>query len=111
MQAKISKREISDKDLKCIFHAVDTDQSGEVDLKEFSVWVNREMGEVKRPSSPQNEERLLQDMQARSPGIITACTTRVGRFLTRVCRRLGVSSPLMVFVTLSNAAPHGCRAG
>ena len=42
-QAKISKRELSDAQLECVFHAVDVNRSGAVDLEEFRNWINREL--------------------------------------------------------------------
>lgn len=35
MHAKISTKQLTEQDLKCVFHAVDTDHSGEIDFKEF----------------------------------------------------------------------------
>jgi len=61
-QAKISKKMLSDDQLKCVFHAVDTDQSGEVDLEEFTTWVNREM---EAAQDPDKEKALREKMRVR----------------------------------------------
>eukprot|EP00750_Incisomonas_marina_P020893 INCI4109.2.p1 GENE.INCI4109.2~~INCI4109.2.p1 ORF type:complete len:459 (+),score=117.26 INCI4109.2:160-1536(+) len=60
-QAKISKAQLSDEQLQCVFHAVDTDQSGSVDIEEFTAWVNREM---EAASSPEKEKALREKMKA-----------------------------------------------
>ena len=61
-QAKISKAQLSDEQLQCVFHAVDTDQSGSVDIEEFTAWVNREM---EAASSPEKEKALREKMKVR----------------------------------------------
>ena len=61
MHAKISTREISDEQLKCVFHAVDTDHSGTIDIDEFTSWVAREMEEAMAP--PEAEEALRLKLQ------------------------------------------------
>lgn len=51
VQAKISTAQLSDADLRCIFHAVDADHSGLVDMQEFRDWVMRELARAKGAGS------------------------------------------------------------
>ena len=55
--AKIAKREVSDKDLAVVFRAVDEDGGGTVDIDEFVTWLEQEDPVVAPPPPPSRRHR------------------------------------------------------